>query len=129
MAGSFRDDKRAARRQLHEGLSVAAFYVDMDNIAAEYPLNVRLHTSFNPEGQVAGGDSFSAQVRDVQPRIVFLISELSSLPTGRLKRLDVVSVETGEAYSIKNIRTADDVTVIADVTRVKIEDTAGLPVP
>lgn len=125
----FRAIKRDARRRLHESLATPALYLTLGVGAVPLPVTVRLHVTFGPQGEVEGGPQYAAQIQDVTPRIVFLRSQLVSLPNGMPARNHIVSVEEGEAYRISNIRAPDDITITAEVARVSAADAAGLPVP
>lgn len=127
---SFRETKRAARRQLHQWLSVQALYLAPVATPVPLPITVRLHINFAPMGgDVEGGYQYGAERHDTTPRIVFLRSEITGLPNGLPARNSIISVETGEAYRVATVRTPDDITVTAEVSPLHPSETVGLPVP
>ena len=121
---SFRDIKRSARRDLHQRMQVPALYIVPGSADEPLPVTVRLHYDFRALGTVKGTSFSFAELQDVVPRILFMRDELAA-PA----RDAIVSIETGEAYRIDNVHPADDITVTAEVVRMKASDTVGLPVP
>lgn len=118
---SIRDIKRDARRRLHADLSVAALYIPVTG-ATPVPVTVRVHTKFS-----ALGDKEMAQRADIEPRLIFLASEL---PAPLRPKTGVVSVEIGEAYRIEAADPVDDAGFItATVAQLPVAQTTGLPVP
>lgn len=118
---SIRDIKRDARRRLHTGLRVAALYIAKTG-ATPVPVFVRVHTKFN-----ALGDKEMAQRMDIEPRLIFLASEL---PAPLRPETGIVSVEVGEAYRIKAADPVDDAGFItAKVSQLTAAQADGLPVP
>ncbi len=119
----FRDIKRQARRDLHEELEVAAFYIAEPD-ADPVPVTVRVHTSFAALGNQKGTNFNSAEMIDRQPQIIFMRDQ-GVIP----RRNAIVSVEVGEAYKIGVVQPPDDLTIKADITPVPKSETVGLPVP
>lgn len=117
---SWRDQKREARRVVHETMQIQAMYHGDAGVVT--PVNVRLHTKFD-----AIGDDRSmgwAEMQVARPRIIFMIED-----GVRPKRNGIVFVQAGEAYSIDNVLPPDDITLTAEVTRMSTAQLikAGLP--
>ena len=106
--GSWRDQKREARRILHKTMEIESLYY-VDGLE---PINlpIRLHVKFD-----AIGDDRSmgwAEMQVERPRIVFL-SDYGVSP----KNGAVVYIQPGEAYQIDSVLPNHDITVTAEVTR------------
>ena len=146
MAG-YRDIKRQARRALHGILEVPALYLvpasaptnPYDPIDPEYagwtpppgpyfetpvPVTVRIHSQFVDLGDMKGTNFHYAERHETAPKIIFMRDQVD-----RPQRYAIVSVEAGEAYEIDNIMPPDDITVTAEVLRLKPPKTDGLPLP
>lgn len=121
----FRDIKRAARRDLHQELEVAALYIaDPNAISVAVPVTVRIHTSFAALGDQKGTNFNSGEMLDRQPQMIFL-REQGVTP----KRHAIVSVELYEAYSIGVVHPHDDITISTDIVALSRSETIGLPIP
>ncbi len=120
---SFRDIKRKARRDLHERMRVAALYIESPD-AEPRPVTVRIHTKFDTLGDQKGTNFNSAEREDVIPRILFWREEVPSP-----KRLAIVSVASGEAYSVDAVLPPDDLTISAHVVQLHASEMVGLPLP
>lgn len=119
---SYRETKRQARQALHDHMKVAAVYIAPSS--SPLPVNVRLHMSFMQNGNMTTGNLNYSEQQDTKPSIIFLKSEVPSP-----QRLAVVSIATGEAYRIDNVLPADDITIRAEVIKLPVSQTIGLPVP
>lgn len=120
-----RDHKRTARRQLHNKLAVPAVYIAPNS--TQVPCTVRVHTTFPAiGGDVEGGYQYGAERFDQTPRLVFLLSDFTTVQPARF---GIVSIEAGEAYRIDSMREADDITITANVVRLHGSETIGLPLP
>lgn len=117
---SIRDIKRRARLELHRRLSVPALYIPAQGVTP-IPCAVRVHTKFG-----ALGEPEMAQRVEVEPKLVFLVSEL---PAPLRVKTGKVSVEAGEAYLIEAVEPRDDITITARVSRLSEADATGLPLP
>ena len=121
--GDFRDKKRRARSSLHERMSVPALYLPMAGSKSQALITVRVHDQWRALGDLKGTNFNYAEVEDISPRIVFLLSEL------RPQRNGYVSVEPGLVYRIDVVLPDDDLTVTAKVVRLSAADAKGWPVP
>lgn len=125
MAG-FRAIRDKARAALHEALQVPALYLpvgwtpDDDHLL----VNVRVHTSFNALGEVAGTSFRYAERQEVTPKIVFLRTQVA-LPQVNA----IVSVAEGEAYRVTNSMPPDNATIMAEVIPLSAAQANGLPIP
>lgn len=123
---SIRSLKREARTELHRHLAVPAKYLvplGSGNYQAT-DISVRVHTSFDSAGDQPGTNFASAERRVIVPHLIFFKSQL---PT--IDRNAIVSVEAGEAYAIDHIYPADDLTVKAEVKKLRAAETTALPIP
>lgn len=125
---AFRDIKRQMRRDLHEQMKVPAYYFrdDEDGNLIDAPLlvYVRVHTKWVVTGDMAGTNLSYAESQEVTPRIIFMRDEVNTPAQNA-----IVSVATGEAYRIDNVKPSDDITITAEATRMPALQTIGLPVP
>lgn len=125
---AFRDIKRRARRDLHNALKVAAYYFlddeDGQILGVPEPVYVRVHTTWEKAGDMAGTNLSYAEVQEIAPRIVFMADEVAA-PV----RHAIVSIAVGEAYRLDNVLPRDDITITAEATRIPVGKTIGFPVP
>lgn len=117
---NWREQKRQARRVVHETMLVEALYYITPG-AEPSPVHVRIHTKFD-----AIGDDRSmgwAEIQSTKPRLIFMRSERTP------DRGCVVYVQPGEAYQIDNVLPPDDITITAEVTSMTKRqlEKAGLP--
>lgn len=119
----FRDQKRAARLDRHNELSVEAVYVAATG-ATPVDCTVRLWLRID---EMTGNDVLdgSAQVATEEDRIRFYLSQFAA----PLRVRAVVSIEAGEAYRIDHLYPVDDQFQTARVVRLTAAEAAGLPVP
>lgn len=120
MAG-FRALRERSRLALHRALEVPALYIQ----GANPPLliHVRVHTEWGATGDVKGTSFAYAERQDISPEIVFLVSEI--VP----KNGAIISVAEGEAYRVDNVSMPENITVKAEVAKLTVSQTAGLPLP
>lgn len=111
---TFREQKRVARGQLHTAMSEPALYLET-RMDAPKPVTIRLHTSFQPLGDLPGGTQGFAQVDSVTPQIVFWNGQVE------LDNQAYVITKDMGAWSVENVLPADDVTTKADVAPVSRE--------
>lgn len=107
---TFREMKRIARKQLHDGMSEPALFLETRKDAPK-PVTIRLHLSFQPLGDLPGGTQGFAQVDSVTPQIVFWNGQVE-LGTEAF----VITKDMG-VWSIENVLPPDDVTTKVDVAR------------
>lgn len=119
---SIRDIKSQARRDLHEGMRVAAsFYLN----AATYvgTVHVRVHTKFNQrEGDLKGTNFNFAEKETEQPKLLFFRDELNNPP-----RNGLIIISMDEGYRLGQTDPADGLSVKAHVTPMKPEEIAAIP--
>lgn len=116
--------KRRARRQLHDAMSVPAFYfADPKDKASYVPIFVRVHYRFDPLGDMKGTNLEYAERQEVIPRIIFDNTEITPQNNA------VVSVRPGEAYQVDNILPPDDFTSTAEAPRMPRHLAALYPHP
>jgi hypothetical protein len=123
---NFRDQKRRARRDLHETLQVPVLYLRSlaSDHATAVPLTVRLWQAWGQIGDVKGSRIYPGEMQNEKDRIRFNMNEISRIETGA-----IVSVEPGEAYRVDNTLPLDDEFQTAEVTRLSAADAQDLPVP
>lgn len=125
---SIRDIKRAARRNLHHHMRVAAMYVPSTGAAPKL-LHVRLHTKWGAttiDSPTNSGTMVDRQ--SIFPKILFMLDEVEAQGV-RLRKKGIISVETGEAYELDHSEPADDISQSWIVVQLDADDTTGLPVP
>lgn len=113
--------KERARRDLHQHLQVPAYY--RASPTAEWQaVHIRHHRQTQRIGDYPGLEG--ALMRDLTPRIIFMRDEVAMPARG-----GVVSVATGEAYTIGDCEPPDGITITAHVAPVPAASTTGFPVP
>ena len=125
---NFRDIKRKMRRDLHGVMQIPALYYATD-ASSPVPITIRDHTKFGAVvGAIPGGAAAATYAQMVEPqmKILFLVAEV---PKPRVNA--IVSVEAGEAYRVEAADPADDITILAKVSRIPANDPvlATLAVP
>lgn len=121
--GEFRQLMRQARGDLHDTFSVPALYMPVLGSKSQKLITVRVHEFWRALGDLKGTNFNYAEVEDISPRIVFLLSEVQP------QRGAIVSVEPGEAYRVDVVLPHDDITVTAKVVKLSAAETKGFPVP
>ena len=123
----WRDQKKVARRVVHDTMQIAALYlayVPLDGASPDpLPVDVRLHTEFKALGDQAGTSFQFAERHETVPKIIFLRSQITPV------RGAVVSVALGEAYEIDNVMPPSEEYITVEVTRLAVGKTIGLPYP
>lgn len=123
---TFRDIKRAARRDLHAIMKTPALYIATPGDPG-VAIDVRLHTKFDLLALDAGPTGLASR-REMKPKIIFMRSELLTASIV-LSRGGMISVEVGEAYELDNADAPDDISVTWFVSPVTTHNAIGLPVP
>lgn len=108
---TFREQKRQARRQLHEALSEPALYLP-ERTGDPIEVTVRLHLNFSLLGDLLATRVGFGDAHEMTPRIVFWNSEVA--PT---RDAHVITKDMG-AFFIDNVQDPDDVTTTAFVSKV-----------
>lgn len=121
--GSFREEMRLAREDLHEAMSFTALYINGDEPTMAIPVSIRLHEKWLALGDLKGTNFNYAEMSAVDPRIVFLLAEI------RPVRNAIVSVSPGLAFVVDTVDPDDPPTVTANCVLMDKADTEGLPVP
>jgi hypothetical protein len=117
---SWREQKREARRIVHETMQIEAQYYSSRG-AAPTTVHVRLQTKFD-----LIGDNRSmgwAEMQAIKPRLVFMREEKEPANGA------IVWFQVGEAYRIDNTLKPDDITRTVEVTLLTPKQYAeeGLP--
>lgn len=121
--GRYRERMREGRARLHEEMSVPALYLPAGGSKSQTLITVRVHEFWRVLGDLKGTNFNYAEVEDIAPRIVFLLSEI--VP----QRGALVSVAPGEAYRVDVVLPHDDITVTAKVVKLSASEAKGFPVP
>jgi hypothetical protein len=123
---TWREQKREARRILHDTMQIEALYYASHGASPE-TVHVRLKIEFDAIGnpRLSAG---RAEMQSVKPHLIFMRDEKEP------KNGAVVWFETGEAYRIDNTLLPDDITRTAEVTRLSAKqyaeefpDEGGMP--
>lgn len=117
----FRALKERARRDLHEHLQVPAYYRASPS-SAWVAVHVRHHRATQRIGDLPGLEG--ATMRDLIPRLIFMRDEVAMPARGA-----IVSIATGEAYSIGDTDPPDGISITAHIAPVPAAQTTGFPVP
>jgi hypothetical protein len=120
MTTSLREQKAAARRDLHAEAAVPALYI----YGAEDPVDVtvRIHDKIALTGDIPG--LATVPYHDEALHLRFLASEIASPKQGA-----IVSVVAGEAYRLGPSDPAHGETIDVQATRLAASEANGLPVP
>lgn len=121
--GDYRERMRAGRQQLHERMSTPAIYLPVAGSRSQTLISVRVHQFWKALGDLKGTNFNYAETEDINPRIVFLLSEIHP------KRGSIVSVAPGEAYRVDLVLPPDGITVTAKVVKFTAEEARAFPVP
>ena len=115
---TFRDQKRAARRDLHRALAEPVLYLKT-RTDAPVEVTVRLHLQFELIGDLANVRAGFGERREVTPSIIFLNDQ------GVAPQRDayVITRDMG-AYYIDNVDEPDDITTKAFVAKTEPESAA-----
>jgi len=124
MPSAARIIKRAARRDLHRELQVAAYYYAVTGAPTQTLCSIRLWIR-NEHNLSMDGLPGAIHATLAEDRIRFLLPEFSA----PLRNNALVSIEPGEAYRIDHLYPADDEFQTARVTRLSAAEAAGLLTP
>jgi len=110
---TFRDQKRAARRDLHQAMAEPVWYLK-SRTDAPVKVTVRLHLQFELIGDLENVRAGFGERREVTPSIIFLNDQ------GVAPERDgyVITRDMG-AYYIDNVAEPDDITTKAFVAKVE----------
>lgn len=131
---SWRDIKAEGREVVHTELKIPCRYIaelpyDSNSSPDDPPtVGVRLLLNDKKVGAQPGQNNGSAERFEPVPKAIFWRAELDDLGI-TIARNAVISVVTGEAYTIDFLHPHDVETITAEVTRLDATDSAGLPVP
>lgn len=90
----------------------------------ETPVSVRVLNRWDAQGDLQGFDYAPAERKASTPKIICLVEKL--VP----RRMDVFSVEAGEAYKVEDTDPVDGITVTANCHRITDKtELTGLPLP
>ena len=121
--GDFRERIRDGRHRLHERMGTPAIYMPIAGSKSKSLITVRVHEFWRSLGDLKGTNFNYAEVEDISPRIVFLVSEVTP------KRGAIVSVAPGEAYRVDLVLPVNGITVTAKVVKFSAEEAKAFPVP
>lgn len=121
--GTFREEMREARMDLHEAMSFTALYFDGDEPEKAIPVSVRLHEKWQALGDLKGTNFNYAELEAIPTKMIFLLSEI------RPVRNHIVSVAPGLAFHVDHLEEDDDITVTASMVPISKKKTEGFPVP
>lgn len=120
---SLREIKNQARRDLHEGMKVAASYYE-SSVATPVLVHIRVHTKWLEQGDLKGTNLSYAETEDTSPRIVFDRSEVAAPP-----RNSFVVISAEEGYMINHTEPPDGITITAVASDMKTAELAGKTLP
>jgi len=123
--GPFRQHIREARRALHDYMSVPALCFNWPLPDGEEPkrVSVRIHDKITIVGDLKGTNFHYAERYDYVPRAIFMRDEI--IPQRKM----ILTVEPGIAYRIDSVEPPDEITITANLTRIRPEETVGMPFP
>lgn len=123
--GPFRQHIREARRALHDYMSVPALYFQWPLPEDQEPLlvSVRVHDRIILDGDLKGTNFHYAERYDNVPRAIFMRSEVEP------QRNMVLTIEPGVGYRIDSVEPPNDLTVTANLIRLREEEMIGMPFP
>lgn len=110
---TFRKQKRAARRDIHNALAEPVLYLKT-RTDAPVEATVRLHLEFELIGDLANVRAGFGERREVTPSIIFL-NDQGVAPA----RDGYVVTEDMGAYFVESVDEADDITTKAFVSKVE----------
>lgn len=122
----WREQKRAAKDIVHDTMHYPALYLPTFPLPTDVEptaCTVRIHTKWGALGDQKGVSFDYATREDVQPKIIFRLSEVTPARKG------IVSVAAGEAYRIDVLEEPDDQYQTAVVVRMPTDQTTDLPLP
>lgn len=108
---TFRDQKRKARRQLHQRLAEPVLYLT-DPDATPVEITVRLHLRFDALGELLTVSAGFADRQELTPRIIFMNDQINP------KRNAIVVTKDMGAFNVQTDIAPDDITTAAEVSQV-----------
>lgn len=119
---SIRDIKARARRDLHNGMKVAASFYET-SAATPRLISVRVHTKFNQqEGDLKGTNLNFAEKEAEKLKLLFFREEVSLPP-----RNGLVIISLTEGYRLGQADPPDGLSIKVHVTVMKPEEIAAMP--
>jgi len=130
---TWREQKAAARDIVHQTMKVALLVlatIPYDSNSGEHlpQVHARIHNREMPLGDQAGTSLNSAERYEPVPKAIFWKQELIDAGV-TLARNQILSVSSGEAYSIDVVHPHDIETITVNIIRLDAADAAGLPLP
>ena len=115
--GTFRDQKRQARRQLHTALAEPVLFL---KTRTDAPVGVtcRLHLQFEKLGDLAGSRAGFGDRQETTPKIIFMNSQIKP------ERDAYVITRDMGAWKLDNDLPPDDITTAVEVTEVSAANAA-----
>lgn len=115
--GTFREEKRAARQQLHTALAEPALYLaSLTDEPVE--VTVRLHLNFTALGDLLATRVGFGERQEMAPRIIFMNAQIDPKRDAR-----VITKDMG-AFYIDNALEPDDITTSVEVAPI-LKETAA----
>lgn len=108
MKGTFRKQKRRARRRLHYRLADPVLYIRNASSAPE-EVAVRIHLGFDAAGELRRAGF--AETQEYDPKAVFLAEEIRPVVNG------MIITEDMGAWRVTNTLPPDDITITAEIAR------------
>lgn len=116
MLPSWRDQKRNARRVVHDTFGEPAWYLASLG-ATPVPVTVRLHSSIQALGALARGEGY-AEVDTITPRLIFMNDQITTR-----NNAFVILKDLG-AFKLNNVLPPDDITTTVEVAPVPNDQAA-----
>lgn len=110
---TFREQKRAARRDLHKAMAEPVLYLKL-RTDAPVEVTCRLHLQFEKLGDLANVRAGFADRQEVTPSVIFL-NKLGVIPA---RDAYIITKDMG-AYFVSNTLPPDDITTKAEVSPVE----------
>lgn len=128
---SFRDQKRKARRDLHDALKVPALY-RAPGSQDWVEIFVRHHHTVDALSLDGGNTTVAGRLgarREATPKLVFWREEVLAAGLIRLARNATISIEPGVAFTLDNSDPPDGQTVTWYANALHENECMGFPVP
>lgn len=122
----FRQIKDAARRVLHAQMNLDAYYYPPGGGAA-VPVAVRAHTKAVNMGDLPGTTFAYSEVREIEPRILFLEDDLPGATRGGVFSVGIPGAF--EAYQVSMLDPRDGITRTAACIRLDENEASAYPPP
>lgn len=109
---TFREQKRAARRQVHEVMAEPVLYLESAATKDPVVVTCRLHINFTELGDLLGVRAGFAERQETTPRVIFMNDQVVPVSNA------IIITKDMGAFRINNDLPPDDITTTAEVTEV-----------